>query len=443
VKPSRFPRPRAPISPVGRSCSTTAPRRGVPHGHPVGRGGRELRYARRRGSELSVERIQNGSPDGFALVDNTGALVEFLSYEGTFAATDGPAAGVVSTDIGVSENGTEPVGLSLARGTTGAWSAAATNSFGACNDDAPAPAAVALVSVFPTSASLNVGATLNFSASALDIDGLPVDGVSYTWTSSNPAIAAVNPAGLATGLAPGDTTITAMAPNGVAASAALHVAAVTFPAPSDFHVNEIHYDNVGVDTGEAVEVDGPAGAALGGYLVVLYNGNGGTAYNTVTLSGSLPASCGARGVTTVTYPQDGIQNGAPDGVAIIDATGVVLDFVSYEGVFTATTVPPRDSPRATSASRRPMRRSARRCSVIPRVCGPPAPRASAHATPMRRRRSATRCRSRAACPRIRRCRWVSKTSCSRRCAIRRTSPSRPRSRGARRRRHLPRSTRMA
>ena len=61
---------------------------------------------------LVVGSIQNGSPDGISL-DFNGTLIQFLSYEGTFAATDGPAIGVTSTDIGVSEPGTTPIGYSL------------------------------------------------------------------------------------------------------------------------------------------------------------------------------------------------------------------------------------------------------------------------------------------------------------------------------------------
>ena len=85
------------------------------------------------------------------------------------------------------------------------------------------------------------------------------------------------------------------------------------------HFNEIHYDNAGTDAGEAIEVEGPAGTDLTGYSIVLYNGNGGVPYNTQTLNGVLPASCGTRGVVFVGYPQDGIQNGAPDGMALLEA----------------------------------------------------------------------------------------------------------------------------
>jgi hypothetical protein len=62
-------------------------------------------------------------------------------------------------------------------------------------------------------------------------------------------------------------------------------------------------------------------------------------YNTQTLSGVLPASCGARGVAFVSYPQDGIQTGAPDGLSLIDASGALVEFLSYEGVFVATSGP--------------------------------------------------------------------------------------------------------
>ncbi len=196
-----------------------------------------------------------------------------------------------------------------------------------------------MVSVSPPSASINVGASRAFSASSIDQDGFPVVGIAYTWSSSNPAVATVNASGLAVGVAAGDTTLTATAPNGVAGTASLHVTPVIFPAPSDFHVDEIHYDNVGVDTGEFVEIEGAAGASIAGMQIVLYNGNGGVPYNTTTLAGVLPASCGNRGVVVVTYPQDGIQNGSPDGVALLAADGTVLDFMSYEGVFTATTGP--------------------------------------------------------------------------------------------------------
>ena len=69
------------------------------------------------------ESIQNGAPDGLAIAYQ-GTLItgQFLSYEGTFLATDGPASGVTSTDIGVMEEGSTPIGQSLQlSGTGGAY----------------------------------------------------------------------------------------------------------------------------------------------------------------------------------------------------------------------------------------------------------------------------------------------------------------------------------
>ena len=47
--------------------------------------------------------IQNGSPDGLCL-DISGSVSDFVSYEGSLTATEGPASGLTSTDVGVSED---------------------------------------------------------------------------------------------------------------------------------------------------------------------------------------------------------------------------------------------------------------------------------------------------------------------------------------------------
>lgn len=81
--------------------------------------------------------LQNG-PDGLALVED-GTLVQFLSYEGSFAADNGPAAGVTSEDVGVFEPSV-PIGQSLQLSGTGsnyadfAWQAPAAETPGAVNN---------------------------------------------------------------------------------------------------------------------------------------------------------------------------------------------------------------------------------------------------------------------------------------------------------------------
>ena len=61
---------------------------------------------------INVPGIQDGSPDGFALF-NGASVIQFLSYEGAFTATNGAANGILSTDVGVAETGNDPAGLSL------------------------------------------------------------------------------------------------------------------------------------------------------------------------------------------------------------------------------------------------------------------------------------------------------------------------------------------
>lgn len=200
--------------------------------------------------------IQNGAPDGIALVDDSGTVIEFLSYEGSLIAAGGPASGMASTDIGVAESSSTPVGESLQL-VDGVWSAPSISTFGVCTS--------------PVSAD--------------------------SPTPPPP------------------------------------------PAPSptaDVSISEIHYDNEGGDTGEAVELTGPVGTDLTGWSIVRYNGNGGSVYGTSSLSGALAEVEGCdAGYALIEYPANGLQNGSPDGLALVDASGTLVEFLSYEGTLTA------------------------------------------------------------------------------------------------------------
>ena len=129
----------------------------------------------------------------------------------------------------------------------------------------------------------------------------------------------------------------------LSALAAVVVASVAASAPagavvdpsSTVFINELHYDNTGTDAGEAVEIAAPAGTDLTGWTVVLYNGNGGTVYDTDALSGVVAGQAGGFGTVVLTYPTNGIQNGEPDGLALVDPLGAVEQFLSYEGTFAA------------------------------------------------------------------------------------------------------------
>jgi hypothetical protein len=102
-------------------------------------------------------------------------------------------------------------------------------------------------------------------------------------------------------------------------------------------INEVHYDNAGSDVNEGVEIAGPAGVDLSSWSLLLYNGSDGLAYKTQLLSGIITDQQNSFGV--IWFPISGMQNGSPDGIALIDSTNMLIQFLSYEGGFTATDGP--------------------------------------------------------------------------------------------------------
>jgi hypothetical protein len=99
-------------------------------------------------------------------------------------------------------------------------------------------------------------------------------------------------------------------------------------------INEIDYDQGGTDAGGVVELlnTGSSAAALDGLALVLVNGGDNTEYERVALTGSLAA--GAYLVLSVEP-----QNGAPDGVALVNTvSGALLDALSYEGEIRAASI---------------------------------------------------------------------------------------------------------
>lgn len=99
-------------------------------------------------------------------------------------------------------------------------------------------------------------------------------------------------------------------------------------------INEIHYDNAGPDNGEGIEVSGEAGTDLSGWSLVLYNGSNTSQYaSAISLSGVFADMQNGMGVLDFGIP--GIQNGSADGFALVNNSGDVVQFLSYEGSLTA------------------------------------------------------------------------------------------------------------
>lgn len=112
---------------------------------------------------------------------------------------------------------------------------------------------------------------------------------------------------------------------------------------SSVFINEFHYDNTGNDSGEFVEIAAPLGTNLSEYSIVLYNGSGGASYDTDSFAGLTLTDVGnGFGVVRINYPANGIQNGSPDGIALVrtvNGVTTVIEFLSYEGAFAATSGP--------------------------------------------------------------------------------------------------------
>ena len=97
-------------------------------------------------------------------------------------------------------------------------------------------------------------------------------------------------------------------------------------------INEVDYDQVGADADGFVEIHNTGGAAadLSNVDLVAVNGGDGAEYARSQLTGTLAA--GAYLVVAIE-----LQNGAPDGIALLEGS-TLLDALSYEGAITAATI---------------------------------------------------------------------------------------------------------
>ena len=120
-------------------------------------------------------------------------------------------------------------------------------------------------------------------------------------------------------------------------------------ALSQISISEFHYDNDGADSDESIELSGPSGTELSGWELVLYNGSPSQLkpYNTLAVDGILQTTqeCDGNGFLVLELPANGLQNGAPDGIALVNNNGTVVEFISYEGEFT-----PNEGPAAGMTS---------------------------------------------------------------------------------------------
>jgi endonuclease/exonuclease/phosphatase family metal-dependent hydrolase len=198
-----------------------------------------------------------------------------------------------------------------------------------------------------------LGGTADILTADLIVNGqsIPLPGLSHAASTNLPSGAVAG--GLTTAKS---TTVTGLAiPPG--ASFELRVSFTPGSgggvAPADVFLNELHYDDLGTDANEFIEIavaPGFTGTAAD-IEVVPYNGSNATAAVTysitphgsaINLGSSFVAGNVVNGyrLYSLTTETDGIQNGERDGFAIVDKrNGQVLQLISYEGVFTASNGP--------------------------------------------------------------------------------------------------------
>jgi cytosine/adenosine deaminase-related metal-dependent hydrolase len=150
----------------------------------------------------------------------------------------------------------------------------------------------------------------------------------------------------------GSATVTATL--GAATSTATVTVAM---ATGHLVINEVDYDQVGGDAAEYIELYNPTAMpiSLADKRLVLVNGSNSAAYDTIDLAMAPGGEVPAGGYLVIAGPNvavpapaikydpgwgaDRIQNGAPDGIALIDvAAATLIDALSYEGAMTSVTL---------------------------------------------------------------------------------------------------------
>ncbi len=315
--------------------------------------------------------LQNGN-DGIAV--SCGATVfEFITYEGAFAATDGPAAGMTGVDVGVEEATDAAETSSIMCDGAGAYLTNCTQDPGAANDTStcvadPIPGCTdAAACNYDPAATEDDGSCFNVGDACDDgdatttgdmwVDCMTCAGTLPEMGCTDATACNYNPVAtqddgscifaMGCDVCDGAGGITdnpevgeacddgndATVNDTVQADCSCAGEAPTCPASAK--INEFHYDNAGSDINEFVEIALPAGSDPSGVVVSLYNGNGGGVYSAYMLTAADFVS--SDGTNDYYVWNASLQNGN-DGIAV-SCGATVFEFITYEGAFDATDGP--------------------------------------------------------------------------------------------------------
>lgn len=315
-------------------------------------------------------------------IDYQGHLIKLISYKGTFTPISGAASGVLSEDIGVQESSSSSVGLSLQLSGNGNqyeefyWTGPSDDTPGEINVNqsfvsnpvitVSAPAGgydFGLITYGKNTQSRSytiVGANLTGDLSVTPPSGFQVSldpGFNALYTSTSPLIISptggtIKPLQLYVRFSPvaqsGAISAGAIVHSSTGASDAGIPVKGTEGSPNAW-INEFHYNDIGVDANEFIEViiKNVANYNLSDFSVLLYNGSSGTVYDQETLdhfnAGQTFSDYSVYALDFTDHSFFNLQNG-PDGIALA-YQGNMIVFISYQGSFMAM-----DGPAANSLS---------------------------------------------------------------------------------------------
>ena len=176
---------------------------------------------------------------------------------------------------------------------------------------------VAAIHVTPASATIKVGDTQSFSAVAVDANGAPIPGVTFTWASSASSVATIGGDGVAHGAAAGTTAITASAGNVTSDAASLTVTPDVSAACEGIDTvttwsGSLHFSYAHTASNGHTQIDADEQANVTFDLQLLASGPGGVSW---------------QGVATGTASLDDKQtdlDAAPPAVSSLSGSGAPL-----------------------------------------------------------------------------------------------------------------------
>jgi hypothetical protein len=314
--------------------------------------------------------IQNGSPDGAVLLRGD-SMLEAIAYEGEFTGISGPAAGILFKDIDIRQDGSSQSGWSLQRTGYGSrpghftWSLLQETPLG-INEGQVITSEPFIITdndtlKFADTPIFDHSSPLSFKFYAVNINDpvsiyippgfeiSPQPDFSEIYSFSSPLnvipdLDWIPSTEIFVRFSPDENKVFSddiILENNQSRTVFIHVSGREGnPDKPNAWINEFHYDNDGVDTLEFVEVviQYPERYDLDELTLYLYNGTNGSPYNEAGISDAWPGNREDGEYQFYVFPLKGIQNGPADGIGLT-YNDQPLDFISYEGEFTASEGP--------------------------------------------------------------------------------------------------------